>query len=526
MTNSIPEIEDADCILVIGSNTTGQHPMIASRIMRARQKGAKLIVIDPRKIPLTQYADLHLQLRPGTNVALINGMIHLLIQQDLIDETRGQKKTEGWEALQEMVQAYPPQRVAEITGINGELLTEAASLYGRAERAMILYAMGITQHTSGTDNVKAVANLAMATGNLGRRSTGVNPLRGQNNVQGACDMGALPNVLTGYRPVSDLEAKALFEQKWGADLPDHPGLTLVEMLEAAKAGALKAFYVVGENPLMSDPDTGHVREALESLDLLVVQDIFMTETAQMAHVVLPATSFAEKEGTFTNTDRRVQRVRKAIEPVGNARPDGQIISELAQAMGGKGFQFSGPEAIMEEIAALTPSYGGISYQRMDNGESLQWPCLNAAHPGTPFLYEDAFPRGKATFIPVEYVPPPELPDEAYPFILTTGRIPFHFHGGSMTRRIDRLNQEAPTGFVDIHPQDAEDLGLNEGDRVKVSSRRGEISIQIKKSSQVDRGTLFIPIHFSECAVNTLTIRQFDEVSKIPGFKVCAVNIDR
>ncbi len=526
MTNAIPEIEDADCILVIGSNTTGQHPMIASRIMRARQKGAKLIVIDPRKIPLTEYADLFLQIRPGTNVALLNGIIYVLIEQGLIDEAFISEKTEGWTELKQTVQAYPPQRVREITGISEELLREAASLYGRAEKAMILYAMGITQHTSGTDNVKAVAHLAMATGNLGRRSTGVNPLRGQNNVQGACDMGALPNVLTGYRPVSDLEAKALFEKEWGMTVPNNPGLTLVEMVEAAKAGSLKGLYVVGENPLMSDPDTGHVREALQSLDLLVVQDIFMTETAEMAHVVLPATSFAEKEGTFTNTDRRVQRVRKAIAPVGNARPDWQIISELAQAMGGKGFQFSAPGEIMEEIAALTPSYGGISYTRLDNGESLQWPCLDKTHPGTPFLYETTFPRGKASFLPVDYVPPPELPDETFPFILTTGRIPFHFHGGSMTRRIDRLNKEAPTGFVDIHPEDAGDLGLNDGDRIKVRSRRGEISIQVKTSPQVDRGVLFIPIHFSECAVNTLTDRRFDEVSKIPGFKVCAVSIGR
>ena len=524
MTNSIDEIKDTDCILVIGSNTTGQHPIIANKIIRATQKGAKLIVVDPRKIPLTEYADLFIRVKPGTNVALINGMMHILIEKGLIDETFIQEKTEGFEELKEKVKEYPPEKVSNITGISKDVLEEGAVLYGQAEKAMILYAMGITQHTTGTDNVKSVANLAMITGNIGRPSTGVNPLRGQNNVQGACDVGALPNVLTGYRPVTDPDARALFQEKWGVPLPEAPGLTVVEMMAAAKESALKGMIVVGENPMISDPDTKHVKEGLETLDLLVVQDIFLTETAKLAHVILPATSFAEKEGTFTNTDRRVQRVRKAIEPVGESRPDWQIICELAQEMGATGFDFASPEEIMKEIASLTASYAGINYERLDRGEVLPWPCPDDHHPGTPFLYKDGFPRGKGKFFALDYVPPPELPDKEYPFILSTGRIPFHFHGGSMTRRIDVLNREAPTGYMKIHPEDAIKLGIEEGETVNVRSRRGEISIKAERSTEVEPGMVFIPMHFSECPVNELTDRAFDPVAKIPGFKVCAVSI--
>jgi formate dehydrogenase alpha subunit len=525
MTNAIDEIDDADCVLVIGSNTTGQHPIIAGRIMQAQEKGAKLIVIDPRRIPFAEDADLYIQLRPGTNVAFLNGVIHILIEKGLIDEAFIQERTEGFAELKEKVKAYPPDKVSQITGVSKDLIEEAALLYGQAKRGMIFYAMGITQHTTGTDNVKAIANLAMVTGNIGRPSTGVNPLRGQNNVQGACDMGALPNVLTGYRPVTDMAARALFEKKWGMPIPDKPGLTIVEMMGAAGEGALKGMFIVGENPMLSDPDTRHVKAGLESLELLVVQDIFMTETARLAHVILPATSFAEKEGTFTNTDRRVQRVRKAIEPVGESRPDWQIICELAREMGASGFDFVSPETVMEEIASLTPSYAGISYQRLDRGEVLAWPCLDKTHPGTPFLHKEGFPRGKGMFFPLDHAPSPELPDKEYPFILSTGRIPFHFHGGSMTRRIDRLNREAPTGFMRIHPEDAAGLGIKEGDTVKVRSRRGEISIQAEPSTEVEQGMVFIPMHFAECPVNVLTNRAFDPVAKIPGFKVCAVAIE-
>jgi predicted molibdopterin-dependent oxidoreductase YjgC len=398
-------------------------------------------------------------------------------------------------------------------------------MFGRAEKAMIFYAMGITQHTTGTDNVKAVANLAMATGNIGRPFTGVNPLRGQNNVQGACDMGALPNVMTGYQPVANLDVRARFEEGWKMPLSEKPGLTLVEMMAAAREGTLKGMMVMGENPMISDPDTGHVREALKSLDLLVVQDIFMTETAQLAHVVLPACSFAEKEGTFTNTDRRVQRVRRAIPPMGESKPDWQIISELAGVMNAPGFDFASPEEIMAEIASLTTTYGGIDYKRLDRGEVLSWPCPQKDHPGTPFLYETGFARGRGIFSVLDHVPPAELPDQEYPYILSTGRIPFHYHGGSMTRRIDVLNREAPDGFMTIHPEDARRLGIEEGQVVTVRSRRGKIDIKAMKSDEVQQGNVFIPMHFAECGVNNLTDSRIEAQAKIPDFKVCAVNID-
>lgn len=525
MTNSITEIDDADCILVIGSNTTSQHPIIASRIMIAKEKGAKLIVIDPRAVPLTQYADLFLRIKPGTNVALINGFLNVLIDKDLIDKKFIKERTEGFEELKEVVKKYTPEFVSKITGVKKELIEKAAVLYGESKNSMILYAMGITQHTNGTDNVKAIANLAMITGNIGRRCTGVNPLRGQNNVQGACDMGALPNVLTGYRPVTDKEVRQLFEKRWGLSIPERPGLTVVEMMEEASKGNIKGMIIVGENPLISDPDINHVKDALSCLELLVVIDIFPTETAKLAHFILPAATFAEKDGTYTNTDRRVQRIRKAIEPIGESKPDWQIIIELARHMGAEdSFNYSSPKEIMEEIRSLTPSYHGITYERLDRGESLQWPCPSEDHPGTPFLHKDSFPRGKGRFFAIEYSPPLELPDEEYPFLLTTGRSPFHFHTGSITRRIDTLNKELPTGYIDISKEDAEKIGIKDGDIVKVVSRRGEISIRANISDEVSAGVVFIPMHFVECAANVLTDRRLDRIAKIPSFKVCAVNI--
>ncbi len=524
MTNSISEIENTDCMLVIGSNTTSQHPIISGRMIQAKKNGAELIVVDTRKIPLAEYADIFVNLKPGSNVAFLNGILHILIWENLVDHDFIRDKTEGFEDLKEMVRGFTPEKVSDITGIPPETLKKTALMFGRAEKAMIFYAMGITQHTTGTDNVKAVANLAMATGNLGRPFTGVNPLRGQNNVQGACDMGALPNVMTGYQPVANFDVRARFEDHWGLELSDTPGLTLVEMMAAARKGILKAMMVMGENPMISDPDTGHVQKALESLDLLVVQDIFMTETAQLAHVVLPACSFAEKEGTFTNTDRRVQRVRQAIAPVGESKPDWQIICELAGVMNASGFDFASPEEIMAEIASVTPSYGGITYERLDNGEVLSWPCLDKDHSGTPFLYENGFARGRGLFSAVDYRPPAELPDQNFPYILSTGRIPFHFHGGSMTRRIDVLNREAPEAFMNIHPEDAARLGIEEGQEVTVRSRRGEIAIKAARTDEVQPGNVFIPMHFAECTVNRLTDSRIESQAKIPDFKVCAVNI--
>jgi len=524
MTNSVPEIEGADCIFVIGSNTMEQHPLVSSRVLRAEEKGAKLIVADPRRTPLAEFADIHLQLRPGTDVCLLNGMMNIILSRNLADNDFIAQRTEGFEQFKKKVAEYTPEKVCQITKVDPTALEKAARIYGEAEKGSILYAMGITQHTTGTDNVESCANLAMLTGNVGRESTGVNPLRGQNNVQGACDVGALPNVYSGYQSVNDEAIRAKFEKAWGVKLPKEPGFTVTEMTDAALKGSLKAMYIIGENPALSDPDINHVRKALSGLDFLVVQDMFLSETAQFAHVVLPACSFAEKEGTFTATDRRVQRGRKAIEPVGDSKPDWVIISELARKMGNRAFDYRSPREVMEEIAELTPSYGGISYERLDNGEVLAWPCPLQEHPGTKFLHRETFTRGKGRFFALDYKEPAELPDEEYPFILTTGRLMFQFHTGTMTRRVPALEREAPTGFVELNPEDAKKLFIAQGEKVKVRSRRGEIEIKAFVTDRISPGVVFIPFHFAECAANELTSRNLDPEAKIPEFKVCAVNV--
>jgi formate dehydrogenase alpha subunit len=524
MTNSVPEIEGADCIFVIGSNTMEQHPLISLRVLRAKEKGAKLIVADPRRTALVDFADVYLQHKPGTDVALMNGLMHVIIRDGLEDKEFIRERTEGFEELEKKIKEYPPEKVSRITGVDTVALEKAARFYGEAEKASILYAMGITQHTTGTENVLSVANLAMLTGNVGRESTGVNPLRGQNNVQGACDMGALPDVYSGYQRVNDKEARAKFGKAWGVELPQKPGLMATEMTDAAINGSLKAMYIMGENPALSDPDINHLEKALNSLEFLVVQDIFLSEAAQFAHVVLPACSFAEKEGTFTATDRRVQRVRKAIEPIGDSKPDWIIVSELARRMGGTQFNYTSPREIMEEIASLTPSYAGISYQRLDNGKVLAWPCLSEDHQGTRLLHSSAFTRGKGRFFAIDYKEPAELPDKEYPFILTTGRLMFQYHTGTMTRRIPILERELPTGFVEINRKDAKRLSISQGEMVKVKSRRGEIEIKARVTEGILPGVVFIPFHFVECPANKLTSRYLDPEAKIPEFKVCAVKV--
>ena len=524
MTNSIPETEGADCILVIGSNTIEQHPLIGSRIIKAKENGTKLIVADPRRVPLTNFADVFLQIKPGTDVCVLNGLMNVLVSQNWIDEKFILERTEGFENFKQKVKEYSPEKVREITGIAPEDLQRAARLYGEAEKAMIIYSMGITQHTTGTDNVKSCANLAMLTGNVGRESTGVNPLRGQNNVQGACDMGALPNVYSGYQPVTDQQVVERFEKAWAVKLPSKFGLTVVEMIEAAYTGSLKAMYIMGENPMLSDPDINHVKASLEALDFLVVQDIFLSETARLAAVVLPASSFAEKEGTFTATDRRVLRVRKAIDPIGESKPDWVIISELAQRMGSKQFGYASAGDIMKEIAELTPIYGGISYDRLDSGEILAWPCPTRDHPGTKFLHKGVFTRGKGRFFAIDFREPAEIPDEEFPFILTTGRLMFQYHTGTMSRRIPSLEKEASKGFVELNPRDAQRLGIKQGERVVVKSRRGEIQIDVFITDRVAPEVVFIPFHFAESAANVLTSSELDPEAKIPELKVCAVNV--
>ncbi len=524
MTNSIADLEQADVILVIGSNTTECHPVIGSAIKRAVQSGrTQLIVADPRAIELTEYAEVHLQQKGGTDVALANALARVIVEEGLADEDFVAARTEGFEEWRKAIEPYTPEFAEKITGVPADDIRRAARLYGSAGAAAIVYSMGITQHSHGTDNVFALANLAMVTGNIGRPGTGVNPLRGQNNVQGACDMGALPSVYSGYQRVSDEAARAKFEAAWGVSLPSSPGLTVVEIMNAAAEGKIKALYIMGENPMLSDPNIAHVEEGLRKLDFLVVQDIFLSETAALADVVLPAAAFAEKDGTFTNTERRVQRVRRAIPPPGEARADWQIVCDLSTRMGYP-MSYPDPAAVQEEIARLTPSYAGITYDRLE-GDGLQWPCPDRAHPGTPILHVERFARGKGKFHPVEFLPSKELPDEEYPFLLSTGRILQHFHTGTMTRRSEALDKLVSVGTIEVNPEDAARLGLADGDPVRVSSRRGRIEIGVRLSPRVAPGTVFLAFHYREAPANRLTIAALDPVAKIPEFKVCAVKME-
>ncbi len=524
MTNSIEEIERADCIFIIGSNTSVTHPLIATRVYRAKAKGAKVVVADPRKIPIVMQADLHLQQRLGTDAALINGLLHIILKNGWQDQAFIDERTENVEGLKKVIEQYPPEKVSEITGIPVADLEKAAEYYAKAEHATILYTMGITQHTTGVDNVKSLANLAMLTGNLGKESAGVNPLRGQNNVQGACDMGGLPNVYTGYQAVTDPAVKQKFEEAWGANLSDKVGLAATEMFPAMLEGKMKGLVILGENPVVSDADSHHVEKALKALDFLLVIDIFPTPTSELAHVVLPGASFAEKEGTFSNTERRVQMVRKAVDPPGEAKPDWRIIQELSNRFGFP-MDYESPRSVMEEIARLTPSYAGITFDRLQ-GDGLLWPCPNQDHPGTKFLHQGRFTRGKGLFSAIEYKPPAEVADDEFPFQLTTGRIHVHYHTGTMTRNSPSLERESNECFLEMNPEDAAELGIADGEIVRVTSRRGSVSTRAKLAGREKRKTVFMPFHFVESRANILTNPIFDPVAKIPEFKVCAVKIEK
>jgi len=537
MTNSIEDvINGAHVFFVIGSNTTETHPVIGINIRQAVRRGAKLIVADPRKIPLTDFAVLHLQHRPGTDIALLNALANVLITEDLYDKAYVASRTEGFEDLKAVLAKYTPEKAEEITGVPAKDIREAAHILAANRPGALLYAMGITQHTTGHQNVLACANLQMLLGNVGVPGGGVNPLRGQNNVQGACDMGCLPNVYTGYQVVTNEDIRAKFRDAWGKTSSARVGLTVVEMLNAAERGEIKGLFVLGENPGMTDPDLNHARRALESLEFLVVQEIFPSETTPYADVILPGAAFAEKEGTYTNTERRVQLVRKAIDPPGQARPDWQIIADLAkriQACLGldpkaapyASWDYASPKQIMEEIAALTPSYAGIRYERLEKG-GLQWPCPSVDHPGTKILHRERFARGLGRLSPVEWLPPAEQPDAEYPLVLTTGRVLYHYHGGTMTRRSQGLNTLYPEALVEINPLDARALGINNGDMVKVSSRRGQVVARAQVIDKPERGVVFMTFHFAEAAANLLTIAALDPVAKIPEFKVCAAKIER
>ncbi|MBR0032860.1 MAG: formate dehydrogenase subunit alpha [Treponema sp.] len=526
MTNPIYDItHDIDCIMLVGSNPEEAHPVVGMQIRQAVEKGTRLIVVDPRSIGLASKADIHLKLRPGTNVAFANGMMHMMIEENLVDQKYIDEFTEGYEELKKLVADYTAEKVGEICHIDPDKLREAARMYATAEKAPIIYCLGVTEHSSGTEGVMSMSNMALLCGKLGKSGCGVNPLRGQNNVQGACDMGAQPTDYPGYQKVDNDEVRAKFEKAWGVPLSKKPGLKATEVFPAAIKGDIKGLYICGEDPVVSDPDTHHIIKALESLEFFVVQDLFMTKTAKYADVILPAISYTEKEGTFTNTERRVQRIRKAVTVEGNMRPDTDILIDLMNAMGYKQ-PYLTPSQIMDEIASLTPSMNGISFERLDSGESLQWPCKDKTHPGTPIMHVGKPARGRALLYPAEYKSAAELPDDEYPFFLTTGRILYQYNAGAMTSRAPGLVQIAGEGFIEVNYKDAEKLGFKSGEKIRVTSRRGSVTVTARVGRKCSEGETWMPFHFEDSPANVLTNAALDEFARIPEFKVCAVRMEK
>ena len=540
MSNSMDDVvQQAAAFFIIGSNTTEQHPVFGAKIRGAvRQRNVPLIVADPRKIDITEFATLHLRHRPGTDVALVNGLMYIMLERGWHDQAYIAERTEGFDEFKAMVMQYPPEKAAEITGVPVEQLYQAAQILATRKPMAVIWAMGITQHIVGVRNVMTLANLQMLLGNIGKPGGGVNPLRGQNNVQGACDMGGLPNFYPAYQLVTNETARQKFEAAWGVPLPTKAGMTVTEMMPAAAAGKLKALYIMGEDPVMSDPDSAHIRHCLDTCEFVALQDIFPTETAAFADVLLPGVSFAEKTGTFTNTERRVQMVRKAIEPVGEARDDWRIIADLARRMlaegprqpqGGThaGWDYADPAAIMVEISAMTPSYAGISHARLEKGERLQWPVRDAQHAGTPILHTAGFARGKGKFAAIDHIPPAELPNDEYPMVLSTGRVLYHWHGGEMTRRARGLMAIYGQPLIEVSPTDAQRLELRDGQqRVRVTSRRGSIEAEAWVTDRVPPGMVYANFHFPEASANELTLAELDPVAKIPEYKVCAVKVEK
>jgi formate dehydrogenase major subunit/formate dehydrogenase alpha subunit len=539
--------QNAEAFFIIGSNTTEQHPVFGTMLRRALQKGnAKLIVADPRRIDITDLATVHLQQKAGTDTALINGLSYLILEKGYEDKDFIAERTEDFEAFKEIVQDYPPEKVSEITGISVEKLHEAAEIMGTHKPMATMWAMGITQHIKGVRNVMALANLQMLLGNMGIPGGGTNPLRGQNNVQGACDLGGLPNVYPGYQKVTDENVQKKFAEAWGTTSELKVGKTVTEMIPQVLEGKTHALYILGEDPVMSDPDTKHIRANLEACDFVILQELFESETAPYADVLLPGASFAEKTGTFTNTERRIQMVRQAIAPVGDSLPDWQILSSLAKRMlslrqaqdntldpnlsaaGGRfsGWDYPDTAAIMEEIAALTPQYTGISHERLENGERLQWPVKDAAHGGTPILHVGQFARGKGKFMPIEHIPPAESPDEEYPFIMSTGRVLYHWHGGQMTRRVEGIMEVYGESLIELNPFDADNLGLNGEGRIRLTSRHGSIESKALVTNRVPPGMVYANFHFPEASANELTHASLDPVAKIPEYKVTAVRVEK
>ena len=523
MTNPIADItEDVDMILLVGSNPEEAHPVIGAQIRQAIQRGTQVVVVDPRKINLVKDSALHLQVQAGTNVAFANGMMHVILKEGLADRHFIEERTEGFLDLEKMVADYTPEKVAEICHIHPEDLIQAARMYAKAEKAPIIYCLGVTEHSTGTEGVMSMSNLAMLVGKVGKPGCGVNPLRGQNNVQGACDMGCMPYDFPGYQKVNNPEVIDKFEKAWHVPLNRNTGLTSTKVLPAATAGNVKGLYIFGEDPIVTDPDTGHVRQALESLDFLVVQELFMTETAAYADVVLPGISYAEKDGTFTNTERRVQRVRKAVEPRGQAREDYEIFCEVMTRMGYP-CAYESAKEIMKEISAVTPSFGGINYERLEK-ESLQWPCRSLTDPGTPIMHVGSFARGKGLFKAIPYKQAQELPDEEYPYLMSTGRMLYHYNTRAMTGRTEGINQIANHSYIEINAVDAQALGIQEGDKVEVHSPRGKIETYAAVGNRVFPQEVFMTFHFPDGNVNEITNAVFDDIATIPEYKVCAVAI--
>jgi predicted molibdopterin-dependent oxidoreductase YjgC len=555
MSNSIAEMKNLECFIVTGSNTAENHPVIATFLKQAiTQNGAKLIVIDPRRTEMVNFSTLWLRQQSGTDTAVFNAMAHVILKEKLYNEKFIADRTEGFSEYIESLEDKTPEWAEAISGVPAEDIRQAARMYAQASAAAIYWGMGISQSVHGTDNALTLINLALLTGHIGRPGTGLNPLRGQNNVQGCSDSGGMPTVYTAYQPVTNSDIRHKFEQAWHTALPAVPGLTTTEMVDGILTGQVRGWYVMGEDPLMSEPDLNHARHAVEQLEFYAAQDIFFNESNVYADVILPAAAFAEKDGTFTNSDRRIQRVRRAISPPGQARADWDIVMDVAKRTIAKicreanqhsnspahtldrticqnadqmlaNWSYTHPGDIWEEMRHLTPDFYGVTYERIDREGGVHWPCPSADHPGSPYLFEEDFPSGRGKFFAVDYTNESELPDEEYPFILSTGRLLYHWHGGAMTR-VSSLDKIWPECTIEIHPNDAAKLGLETGDWVDVSSRRGKITARLLVTQRSPQGTIFIPFHFAEAAANTLTHHLLDERAKIPDYKVCGVKVER
>jgi len=535
MSNTAAEVIHSDVFLVTGSNTAETHPIIALQMKAAvANHGAKLIVVDPRRVEMVNWAALWLPEKPGTDVPLFSAMAHVIVKERLYNRDFIDRRTEGFDDFCKSIEPFTPEYAEAISGVERNLIVQAARMYATAKNAAIYWALGIPEHSHGTDNAMSLIHLALLTGHIGRQGTGLNPLRGQNNVQGASDSGAMPWHYPGYQRVDDEASGRKFEQAWNIEpggLNRRLGLTTTEIMSAIAPGGVRALHIMGENPMMSEPNLNHTRHMMEQLEFLSVQDLFINETGAYADVFLPVASWAEKEGTFTNTDRRVQRVRKALEPRGQARADWQIICDLAERIEKKlgrsrsaFWAYQSPDEVLEEMGRIVPEYAGVKYRRIEK-QGIQTPVWDDNHPGTPFLFPETFPRGRGKFYDLEYIPSVEMPDEEYPFILTTGRLLEHWHGGTLTRH-SKLDDLYPQARIEINPADGARLKIEDGQIVRISSRRGTVVLRAWVTQRTTVGVVFIPMHFAEAAANLLTIDALDPLAKIPEYKACAVRVER